>query len=48
MWESEEEASFPLIKSKIVLAPILILPNFDKVFGVETDACLIGIVVVSM
>ncbi|KAL0554477.1 hypothetical protein IC582_008399 [Cucumis melo] len=42
-WNTEEEDSFCLLKSKIVSASILVLPNFEKVFKVEIDACLIDI-----
>lgn len=41
-WENEEETSFCLVKSKIVSTPILVLPNFEKIFEVKIDACLTG------
>lgn len=38
-WTLIETQDFEEIKQKLTSAPILTLPNFDKVFQVECDAC---------
>ena len=42
-WTSKANDAFELLKRKIIEAPILVLPNFDKVFEVEYDTSNMGI-----
>ncbi|GMJ12141.1 hypothetical protein HRI_004883300 [Hibiscus trionum] len=42
-WTHEEEEAFQRLKEVISSAPTLVLPNWEKEFVVETDACDMGI-----
>lgn len=43
MWTKKQEVVFTLLKEKLCSAPILALPNFNKIFELESDASRIGI-----
>ena len=38
-WGDAQEHAFNLLKDKLCDAPLLVLPNFDKTFEIECDAC---------
>ena len=42
-WGEEEQRAFELVKEKLVQAPVLAMPNFEKPFVLQTDACEYGI-----
>lgn len=43
VWTDNTEQSFQVLKQGLISAPVLALPNFQKPFTVETDACDVGI-----
>jgi hypothetical protein len=47
-WSEEQENAFSLLKSKLISAPLLSSPDFNKAFEIEYDASGIGIGVVLM
>ena len=46
VWNSVAETAFQTLKSALMSAPVLALPDFNKTFVIETDACDVGIGVV--
>jgi hypothetical protein len=48
LWLPEHYESFQMLKQALCTTPVLALPNFDKPFHVETNACGKGIGAVLM
>lgn len=48
IWTSESSVVFNALKTALISAPVLALPNFSSIFVVETDACDQGIGAVLM
>lgn len=42
-WNSSAQSAFEQLKQSMATTPVLLLPDFDKQFTVETDACDTGI-----
>ena len=42
-WNEQAQAAFEQLKQAMLNTPVLALPNFDRPFSIETDACDTGI-----
>jgi hypothetical protein len=42
-WNEQAQQAFVQLKQAMVNTPVLALPNFDRTFSIETDACDTGI-----
>jgi len=42
-WTKEQEYTFNLLKEKLILAPLLSLPDFTKAFEIECDTSDSGV-----
>nr|XP_051225897.1 uncharacterized protein LOC127343754 [Lolium perenne] len=42
-WNDQAQAAFEQLKLAMVNTPVLALPNFDRPFYIETDACATGV-----
>jgi hypothetical protein len=47
-WTSNHDVAFNTLKTALVQAPVLSLPDFSKTFYIETDASYVGVGVVLM
>ncbi|WVY96227.1 hypothetical protein V8G54_028378 [Vigna mungo] len=43
MWNENAQAAFTILKNKLLASPVLVLPKFDSMFIIQTDASRIGI-----
>jgi hypothetical protein len=39
VWTKDHNSSFSALKTALCIAPVLSLPDFTKLFSLETDAC---------
>ena len=42
-WTEQAQVAFDLLKRAMVTAPVLTLPDFARLFAIETDACDTGV-----
>lgn len=45
-WNDQAQTAFEMLKTAMITTPVLALPNFERPFAIETDACDTGIDVV--
>ena len=43
VWTQTTEEAFQLLKTQLISAPVLVVPDFSKPFSIETDASEYGI-----
>jgi transposase InsO family protein len=43
VWTSDHDLAFTTLKTALSSAPVLAIPDFDKTFCIETDACATGV-----
>lgn len=43
VWTEDHQRAFDTLKEALCLAPVLGIPNFSKVFAIETDVCQVGV-----
>ena len=48
VWTTQTEEAFQTLKKAVISAPVLALPNFNKAFEIEIDACDYGVGAVLM
>jgi hypothetical protein len=48
VWTQDHHLAFEALKQALILAPVLALPNIDRPFIIETDACDVGVGAVLM
>jgi hypothetical protein len=43
IWNQDTDTAFQVLKQGLVTAPVLTLPDFQKTFVIDTDACDTGV-----
>lgn len=42
-WTSEHDTAFQALQRALTSAPVLVIPDFSKLFSIQTDACATGV-----